>query len=316
MKIAVIGAGAMGSLFGAHLAESGEDVHLIDVWQEHVEAVNRSGVMVESANSRRVVSVSATTNPADVGTVALTIIFVKSTQTAAAAETAAGIIGTDGTVLTLQNGMGNADIISGRIDPGRIIAGTTSHGATLLAPGTIRHAGAGPTVIGPWSPGIKGMQRAEKVASVLSRAGIATDVVEDIRPVVWAKLLINVGINAITGLTGIKNGQLLDLEVTRNLSRAAVAEAVQVAHAQGVRVRNDATEHVFQIAAATAANRSSMGQDVDRKRTTEIDAINGYIVREAERFGIEAPVNKTLTALIKTLESHYIDLKNSPASAG
>jgi len=305
MKTAVVGAGAMGSLFGALLAESGEEVWLVDVWPAHVNAINRAGLTVESGGRQRTVAVKAAVDPATVGTAALVIVFVKSTQTAAAASTAAGLCGDDGLVLTLQNGMGNADVLAAAVDPDRIIVGTTSHGATMLGPGSIRHAGAGPTVIGPWKDGPGGVQRADRIAAVFGKAGIGTEVVTDVRPVVWNKLLVNVGINAITALTAIKNGQLLDLEATRELSRAAVEEAVAVARRQGIAVREKAADHVYEIAAATARNRSSMGQDVDNRRPTEIAAINGYIVHQAARLGIEVPVNKTLTALIKTLEAHY-----------
>ncbi|MFO7714085.1 ketopantoate reductase family protein, partial [Desulfosarcina sp.] len=145
----------------------------------------------------------------------------------------------------------------------------------------------------------------EKVAGLFRRAGIETTVSGSIRDVVWDKLLVNVGINAITALTGIKNGQLLDLPVTKALSRAAVEEAAALAEAAGAGVRDHATAHVFDIAAMTAGNRSSMGQDIDHQRRTEIDAINGFVVRESEKFGLEAPVNRTLTALIETIQHHF-----------
>ena len=121
----------------------------------------------------------------------------------------------------------------------------------------------------------------------------------------WAKLLINVGINAVTALTGIRNGQLLDLEQTRRLSREAVEEALAVAGTQGIAIEGDPVEKVFSVAAATAANRSSMGQDVDHGRTTEIGAINGFIVRMAEQAGVPVPVNRALTALVETMQAHF-----------
>jgi len=123
--------------------------------------------------------------------------------------------------------------------------------------------------------------------------------------VVWNKLLINIGINAITALTNIKNGQILDLEITRELSRKAVAEAIRVAQAENIKVHDDVVDLVFKVAEATALNRSSMGQDVDNRRQTEIAAINGFVVREAKRLGLQAPVNFALTALVQTLEYHY-----------
>ena len=184
-----------------------------------------------------------------------------------------------------------------------VIAGTTSHGATFLGPGSIRHAGSGETVIGPWSTA--GVAGVKAVAEAFNNAGIATRVVSDVRHVMWAKLLINVGINAVTALTGIRNGQLLDLEQTRRLSREAVEEALAVAGTQGIAIEGDPVEKVFSVAAATAANRSSMGQDVDHGRTTEIGAINGFIVRMAEQAGVPVPVNRALTALVETMQAHF-----------
>ena len=305
MKVAVVGAGAMGSLFGALLSEAGNDVWLYDVWPEHIHAITDRGLRVEHGANTRVVRLKATTNHAEIGEAQLVIIFVKSTQTKPASETARGLVRSEGSVMTLQNGMGNADIIARFIGPDRILAGTTSHGATLLGAGSIRHAGSGPTTIGPWCQTKDSLQRASQLAELFNRAGIKAESVTDVRSVVWNKLLINIGINAITALTRIKNGQILDLEITRELSRNAVAEALNVARAENIKIQDDAFERVFKVAEATAVNRSSMGQDVDSRRQTEIAAINGFIVREAKRLGLPAPVNFVLTALVETLQSHY-----------
>ena len=305
MKIAVVGAGAMGSLFGALLTESQNEVWLYDVWVEHVHAINDSGLIIERMGKTRRVRINATTNPKEIGHVELVIIFVKSTQTQSASRAAAGLAAQDGSVMTLQNGMGNADIISELIEPARIIAGTTSHGATMLGPGNIRHAGAGATIIGSWSKSKQEFVRARYFSEFFTQAGIQTDAVEDVHKVVWNKLLINIGINAITALTGITNGQVLDLEATREMSRSAVEEAMSVAHALGIDVGPEVVDQVFKVAKGTDVNRSSMGQDVDNQRQTEISAINGYIVREADKLGLEVPVNRTLTALVETLQFHY-----------
>ena len=305
MKIAIVGAGAMGSLFGALLAEGGHVVWLYDVWQEHIDAVNQNGVTIAFEGKTRSIRLNAVAEAQQIGESELVIIFVKSTQTQAAAETAALLTGPKGWVMTLQNGMGNAETIAQHIGPERIIVGTTAHGATMLKAGSIRHAGVGPTTAGMWAGADKEFQIARHVADQFTQAGIDFNAVKDVRPVIWAKLLVNVGINAITALTGIKNGQILDLDLTQELSRAAVEEAARVAQAQDIEIREDAAAHVFQVAAATAANRSSMGQDVDHRRPTEIKAINGFVVSEAERLGIDAPVNRTLTTLVQTMEEHY-----------
>jgi 2-dehydropantoate 2-reductase len=302
MKITVVGAGAMGSLFGGLLAQAGAEVWLLDIWEEHVRVMNAEGLCIEQDGRERKIRVKAATTISEIRDTALVILFVKSMHTLQAAKTAQLLIGETGYVLTLQNGMGNVDQIAEVVAPSKIIAGTTSHGATLIGPGKIRHAGKGPTTIGFWYDADSVMT--QKTADLFNRAGIETTVSGNIKDMVWDKLLVNVGINAITALTGIKNGQLLDLDVTKALSRAAVEEAAVLARAMGASVRDHVVAHVFDIAGMTAGNRSSMGQDVDRQRRTEIGAINGFVVRESEKLGIEAPVNRTLTALIETLQHH------------
>jgi 2-dehydropantoate 2-reductase len=305
MKTAIVGAGAMGSLFGAMLAEAGNKVWLYDVWTAHVQTITKDGLTIEDGDKTRTLKIDATTDPEQIGPAELVLIFVKSTQTAAAAESVRKLAGSDGIVMTLQNGMGNADILADSVNAERVLAGTTSHGATMLGPGHIRHAGVGATTIGAWSPTKRGRQQASRISVFLTDSGIESESVADVRSLLWNKLLINIGINAITALTAIKNGQLLDLEITRNLSRMAVEEAIQIAGKLKIKVRGDAIDHVYAVAEATAANRSSMGQDVDNKRQTEIGMINGYIVREAKRLGVPVPINETLTALVETLQYHY-----------
>jgi len=303
MKITVVGAGAMGSLFGALLSESGTSVRLFDIRAEHIKAINENGLGIELSGKTRSVNVKATTDKKKIRKADLVIIFVKSNHTGDAARVASELVSPTGFVLTLQNGLGNADIIAECIDPGRIVVGTTSHGATILGPGLVRHAGTGPTLIGMWSGAEK--TAAECIADEFNKAGIATETVDDIRSVVWKKLMINVGINAVTALTGIKNGQILDLSSTRALVRAAVEEAMGVALTHGINIPDDMVKQVFQVAEATGANRSSMGQDVDYKRQTEIGVINGAVVKEAQKLALDVPVNQTLTTLIETLQTHY-----------
>jgi 2-dehydropantoate 2-reductase len=150
------------------------------------------------------------------------------------------------------------------------------------------------------------MQKVRATAELLTAATIQTEVMDDVEALVWNKLLVNVGINAIVALTGIRNGQLLDLEDTRELSRLAVEEALAVAAAKGIAVRQDAVEHCRWVAEQTGKARASMGQDVDARRLTEIETINGVVVRLGRELGLETPVNFALTALVKTLQAHYL----------
>lgn len=304
MKISIIGSGAMGSLFGALLAQSGQEVVLIDIRQDHVDAINSLGLGVESCGKTRRLAINASTRIEDGQNADLIIIFVKSFQTQEATVAARQCLNETGSVLTLQNGMGNADIISAIIPPDQVVAGTTSHGATLLGPGLIHHAGTGPTAIGPWSK--TSSSNLEAIKDLFCKAGIETQLEYNIQLIIWKKLIINVGINAITALTGIKNGQIVDAPPTANLVHRAVQEACDVAFAHGVKLPEDIVEHVFTAAKETGPNRSSMGQDVDNRRWTEIDAINGAVVRLAENKNIAVPVNQTLASLIEILQHYYI----------
>lgn len=293
----------MGCLFGGLLAEAGDEVRLLDIQADQVRALNKNGLSIVRDGVERTVRVQATVDAAALQETDLALIFVKHSQTAAAAKTAVKLLGETGHILTLQNGMGNAEIINEVAGANRVICGTTAQGAMMLGLGHIQHSGIGKTIIGMWDQDRQPV--VDELAGVFSAAGIQTSGVDDIKPVIWSKLFANVGINAITALANIRNGQLLDMEPTRLLVESVVREAIAVARALKVEVAEDALDNVMDIAAATAPNRSSMGQDVDAHRITEIDAINGYIVRRAEELGIEVPVNQTLVRLIKTVQSHY-----------
>jgi 2-dehydropantoate 2-reductase len=279
------------------------DVHLVDVQEEQVAALNECGLTILHQGRERVVRVRAVTDPAAIPVTDLAVIFVKHAQTESAARTAARLLEDNGHALTLQNGMGNAEILAEILGEERVLCGTTAQGAMVLGLGKIQHSGIGETVIGMLRPGRGDI--ATEVTEAFTAAGISGRAVDDIQPVLWKKLFVNVGINAVTALTGLRNGQLLEQEAARLLMRDVVAEAVTVAEAYSIEVPPDIPEHVEQVAKATASNRSSMGQDVDSHRPTEIDAINGYIVRKAREVGIAVPVNQTLLRLVQTVQGRY-----------
>ncbi|MCW5214433.1 2-dehydropantoate 2-reductase [Desulfobulbus sp. US5] len=303
MKITIIGAGAMGCLFGGLLSEQGMDVYLIDVREEQVNTLNDRGLTIFHQGVERVVRVRAVTDPAAIPGTDLAVIFVKHAQTETAARTAGRLLGGNGHALTLQNGMGNVEIIADILGEERVLCGTTAQGAMVLGTAKIQHSGAGETVIGMWRQG--GEAVAGQLAEVFTAADISCRAVDDIEPVLWKKLFVNVGINAITALTGLRNGQLLEWEATRLLMRDVVSEAMAVAEAHSIEVPAGILEHVERVAQATASNRSSMGQDIDGQRPTEIDAINGYIVRKARQVGLAVPVNQTLVRLVQTVQGQY-----------
>jgi 2-dehydropantoate 2-reductase len=209
----------------------------------------------------------------------------------------------DTVFLTLQNGLGNEEAICKRVDPKNVILGVTNQGATFLGPGHIRHAGWGKTFIGE----VDGLvtPRATQIARLFTKAGIESEVSSNIQALVWNKLFVNVGVNAIAALTGLKNGQLLDHPETLRLMEALVSEAVAVAKKKGIPIEGNPLETVRTVAEATRENRCSMGQDFDNRRKTEIDAINGAVVREAERLGISVPYNQMITDLVKVIEKSF-----------
>ncbi|HWQ80317.1 MAG TPA: 2-dehydropantoate 2-reductase [Anaerovoracaceae bacterium] len=303
MKIAIIGAGAMGSLYGAKLsAVPSNEVWLIDVWKDHIDAVNENGLeMEENGEIHAYKNLKAASDAGQAGPCDLAVIFVKSTLTGMAVRSNKAVFGPDTLALTLQNGLGNIDLIREVIGEGNVIAGTTAHGATMLGPGRMRHAGSGKTIIGELDG--RRSDRLETIAQAFREAGLETELSDNVLGLVWDKLMVNVGINALTGITRLHNGELLNYPEIEELLEAAVAEAYSVAKAKGIKLSyDDPVSHTKDVCRATAANKSSMLQDILNGKQTEIDMINGAIVREGAAAGIAAPVNLALTNLIKFLQ--------------
>lgn len=303
MKIAIVGAGAMGCLYGARLSTLPEnEIYLLDVWQEHLDAINQYGVQMEEDGSFQTYdNLKACRHAYEIGPVDLAIMFVKSTMTKQAMVDNKALLKESTMVLTLQNGLGNVDAICEVVPQNHVLAGTTAHGATMLGPGRMKHAGTGKTVIGELSGEVT--DRVKGIADMFNRACLLTETSDNAIGLIWGKLLSNVGLNAITAITGLLNGQILDYPETEELMTLAVLEAKAVADAKGVKLSyDDAVEHTRALCKATAPNRSSMLQDISNKRKTEIDMINGAIVREGRALGIPTPINLALTNLIKTIE--------------
>ena len=302
MEILIIGAGAVGGLFGALLAPVAA-VTFFTTNAAHAEAINRDGLALTGMDgTTRRVPATALTDPKRYGRRAdLALVCTKARATARAAETAGLLLADDGLALTLQNGLGNLEQIQAAVGKARAAAGTTAQAATLLGPGLVRHAGAGPTVLAA------GPDQADKVASVaelFNRAGIPASVTGDVEALLWSKLVVNVGINALTALLRVPNGTLAAVPECDALMARCVAEAEAVARALGVRLPGEVQlERVREVCARTAANRSSMLQDILAGRATEVDVINGAVVRLGEESGVPTPVNSLLTQMVKALEA-------------
>ncbi len=305
MKILIVGAGAIGSLIGARLSKTSASVFLFSTDRAHMEAVRRGGLKIEeldgtTGNYELSACFETERLPRNPD---LALVLVKSYATMEALSLVRGVCSSATVFLTLQNGTGNWERIAEVVGKEAVLAGSTAQGSTLLGPGLIRHGGNGATCIG--EPGGAVSDRVERVVELFRQAGLVAEPSDQVERLIWEKLMVNVGINAITALTGIRNGVIARMEEASGLCRAAVCEAVQVAGAKGFPMGMDMVERVLSVAGATARNRSSMGQDVDRKKRTEIDAINGAIVRFGKEAGISTPVNETLTSLVKVLEANY-----------
>lgn len=302
METLIIGAGAIGGLFGALLSPFAP-VTFFTTNPGHAEAINQDGLAITALNGQiRRIPAAALTDPQRYGRRAdLVILCTKAGSTARAAGTAGRLLADDGLVLTLQNGLGNLEQIQAAVGPARAAAGTTAQAATLLGPGQVRHAGNGPTVLAA-GPGQEGKIAA--VATLFNQAGIPTSVTGDGQALLWSKLIVNVGINALTALLRVPNGTLAEVPECESLMARAVAEAVTVALALGVRLPDgEPLEKVTAVCAMTAGNRSSMLQDILAGRPTEVDVINGAVVRKGGEAGIPTPVNQLLTQLVKALEA-------------
>jgi 2-dehydropantoate 2-reductase len=292
------------------LKEAGHEVILLDHIPARAEKLARDGIHIEGVSGTRDVAVNATARPLDLPDSHLVIIATKSYDTEKALMSVAPVIGPSTPVLTLQNGLGNVELIGQCVGDDRTVAGITSQGATLVSEGSIIHAGTGRTIIG--TPSNRQTDMLLRVRDILAPAGFEPELSEDLEATIWSKLVINIGINALTAITRLNNGRLPEIEGTREIMREAVNEAVAVARAKGVKLTNPAPlGQVEEVCRRTATNISSMLQDVLARRRTEIDAINGAVARIGKDLGVPTPVNSTLASLVRAIESSY-DLQVRP----
>ncbi len=309
MKIGVVGPGAMGCLLAGKIALAGNEVLILDHMPERVEIINLQGLIIEGLQGTFQVKVPVTLNPADLLQTEVVLVCVKAYDTRTVAQILQGL-GSGAFVLTLQNGVGNVETLGKYLPKEKILAGITSHGATDLGPGQVRHAGQGDTFIGYGFPkgdsDLSQDPQLIKVKELLSEAGFVTQLVPKIENLIWSKLLINIGINALTALTRLPNGKLIEFPGTREILEEAVQEGIWIGKKKGIEfIYPDPLGQVRKVCQLTSANISSMLQDVLKKKRTEIDFINGVIVREGQGYGIPMPVNSLLTRLVKTIEASY-----------
>jgi 2-dehydropantoate 2-reductase len=303
VKIAVVGAGAMGSIFGARFHDGGHETVLVDVAQPLVDKINADGVtIVSKEGGERTVRLPATTDPASVGQADLVVFFVKCYHTASAAESARPLVGADTVVASLQNGWGNGDVLASVYPPQQVVIGVTYNSGTVLELGKVAHPGVGPTLMGHYED--NGTDGAARLAAAIADADLEAEVVAPVRPEIWKKLILNAATLPTASLTGMNAGALTQHEPMHELVTATAREAVAVARALGYDIdEEERVSYIHQLLERAGPTRGSMLQDFEAGRRTEIDVINGAVVRAADEKDVPVPINRTFVALVKGWES-------------
>lgn len=287
MKILIVGTGALATLFAARLSAAGHPITMLGSWENGLRALQKNGArLIDTDSAEYAYPVEATDNPADCKGARFALVLVKSWQTEHVAGQLAECLAENGLALTLQNGMGNREFLSGALGLPRVALGITTTGATLLGPGLVRAGGEGVV-------SVEAHPRLGPLEAALAGAGFTVQVVNDADALVWGKLVINAAINPLTALLRVPNGELLQRPAAHKMMSVLAQEAAAVATAQGIHLPfEDAVTAAEDVARKTAANHSSMFQDIRRGAPTEIDAICGAITKTGEKVGVSTPVNR------------------------
>jgi len=306
MKIAIIGAGAMGSLFASHLASTDAEIWAFDVWREHVEAIRRDGLIVHRDGAQRSVRVNATSVAAEAGVCDVAMVFVKFRQTAGAIGAARPMIGADTTIVTLQNGIGNVEIIAQAYPANPIAFGLTTLTCELLGPGHIEasYKGAGETYL--WPRNGTENPLLGPLCALMVRGGINAAREPGIALKIWKKLVVNCCLNTMCAITGQNVGAVADTPEAWRFLDGVADEIAAAASLEGIALPAAEARSFLRSVAAEARNHEpSMLIDVRNRRRTEIDCLNGAILKVCEKHGVAAPFNSALYAMIRVLESRF-----------
>ena len=300
MRVCVVGCGAIGSLFAAHLADVAE-VWAYDLQRAHVDAINNGGLRI-SGVSDLVANVRATADPAEIPPCEYGIVATKSMHTESAIAATAPVF-EDAAVCSVQNGVGNEELIARHVS--RVIRGTTFPAGHLVEPGHVEQDTGGKTWIGPFEPKPAAMEEVERLAGALGEGGMETIAMPDCRGAQWTKLIFNAASNPVGALTGLPHGWACERADIRELVRGLVAEGRAVADALGVELDSDPDELIDHATRVAHDHKASMLQDVEARRPTEVDFLNGGISRFGREQGIETPLNDALWALVRGLEHSW-----------
>ncbi len=305
LKVCIIGCGAVGSLFAAHLAQKREaEIWAYDVWKDHVEAIRNNGLRISGA-ADFTAKLNATSNPQDLPRCDYGIVATKAIHTRGAMAQVARAFDQNSAVCSVQNGVGNEEIIAEHVK--YVIRGTTFPAGHPIAPGHIGFDIKGDTWIGPFEPTNTSMSRVEELAGLITRSGMKVIPLQDARGAQWTKLIFNAATNPVGALTLLHHGAATRFGPTGQLFNDLIAEGEAVARVLGIELHGDPRALVQKGANAPGKHRASMLQDVLAKRQTEVDFMNGAIVKWGEKNGIPTPLNKAVWELMKGLEHAWSD---------
>ncbi len=310
MKIAMIGAGAMGGVYGGLLGRAGFPVSLIDCDPGRTDAIRRDGLRVEGVCGDFTIRLPAFPDAAGVDPVDLAIVFTDSNATRSAAGVVAQLLGPDGCVLTLQNGIGNVETLVENMGAGRVVAGVSMNSAASPGPGRSAYTNRGMTSIGELDGA--DTPRIREIARMFNVAGLETEIVGDPLASIWSKFVLNCGINALTAVTQLRSGDMFRVPEMNALQERVIDEILAVAQRKGVTLADPDPRRTIREHCRERFNKPSMMQHIEQGRRTEIDAINGALVREARALGLAVPCNETLVAVVKGLEKSRRQLLHEP----
>lgn len=297
MQIAVIGAGNMGCVYGGNLARIGEQVTLIDVWVEHIDRIRAHGLHLEGLNGDFTVSVGATVAPAEAPKADAVLICANAYNTPEAARSAKAVLKEGGYAVTLQNGVGNVEVLTEVLGKGRVLAGLSFHSGDLRGPGNVTHTNSGPTYLGELDRSKS--SRLLTLADRMEEARLNPVLEEDIVVTIWSKFVHNCGINAICAITDLRPGHIHAIPALDEFQSHIINETLALVRAKGISLPDPDPLSTIKAYCAKKFHRVSMLQHLDRGKQTEIDALNGYVARESRKLGLAAPYSEALTMLMR-----------------
>ena len=308
LNVGVLGAGAMGCLFGGLLAEKGLKVTLIDVWKEHIDAINKNGLKMDGFGGDRFIKINATNDPKSISPVDVVIVMCKATALEQALTNAKSIVGDKTVLMSFQNGIGHEAIMQNIVGVNKVLGGTTTQASNILGPGHIKNHASLPSWIGEYEGGLS--DRVKDIAETFTAYGLETIASDNVKKRKWMKLFALTAVGPLSAIFDMHHTELYvtnkESKLARELGKQIILETRKVAQADGVEVSEDECLEMFlKIVDSNQTNKSSMAFDIQYKRKSEIDFINGSVSKIGKKHGVPTPLNDMLYKIIKVKEGSF-----------